>query len=91
MKLSEKIRVSPDVVTREVGEETMLLNLASGTYYGLNEVGARFMSLIGTGKSPFQARDALLELFDVTPAVLERDLEALLYSLSLNGIIVGGS
>ena len=54
MKLSEKIRVSPDVVTREVGEETMLLNLASGTYYGLNEVGARFMSLIGTGKSLFR-------------------------------------
>ena len=87
MKLTDEFRLSPDVVTREVGEETMLLDLACGTYYGLDPVGARFLSLVQQGNSSLQARDALLALYDVAPAVLDHDLEALLESLSSNGII----
>ena len=87
MKLSEEVRLSPDVVTREVGDETMLIDLASGTYYGLDPAGGRFLSLIEQGKSPLEARDALLELYDVEHAVLDRDLEALLDALFLNGVI----
>ena len=90
MKITDEVQLSPDVVTRKVGEETMLLNLASGTYYGLDPVGARFLSLVEQGKSPLQARDTLLELYDVEPAVLDQDLEALLDSLSLNGIVKAG-
>ena len=87
MRLTDGIRLSPDVVTREVSGETMLLNLASGTYYGLDPVGARFLSLVQQGKSALKARDVLLELYDVEPATLDQDLEALLESLSLNGIV----
>lgn len=87
MKLTQGVQLSPDVVSRQVGEETVLLNLASGTYYGLNPVGARFLSLVEQGQSPMQARDAILETYDVKPEVLDRDLESLLDSLSANGIV----
>lgn len=90
MKLTDEFRLSPDVVTREIGTETMLLNLANGMYYGLDPVGARFLSLVGQGKLPLQARDTLLELYEVERAVLDRDLESLLESLSSNGIIEVG-
>ena len=87
MKLTQGVQLSPDVVSRQVGEETVLLNLASGTYYGLDPVGARFLSLVEQGQSPMQARDAILETYDVKPEVLDRDLECLLDSLSANGIV----
>lgn len=86
-RLASEVQLSPDVVVREVGDETILLNLASGTYYGLDPVGARFLSLIEQGHSPMQARDALLKLYEVGPAVLDRDLAALLDDLFLNGIV----
>lgn len=87
MKLTEEFRLSDDVVTREVGDETMLLDLASGTYFGLDAVGGRFWQLLEEGKSPVEARDALLEEYEVGADQLERDLENLLAELSANGLV----
>ena len=90
MKLNDKIAVSTDVVAREVGEETMLLNLASGTYFGLDPVGGRFWQLLEEGKSATEARDALLQQYDVAPEELDRDLEKLLADLAAHGLVSAG-
>jgi len=87
VKLTAEIRLSDDVVTRDVGEETMLLDLASGTYFGLDPIGGRFWQLLEDGKSALDARDALLEEYDVEPDELERDLESLLAELTANGLV----
>ena len=87
MKLTEEFRLSDDVVTREVGDETMLLDLASGTYFGLDAVGGRFWQLLEAGKSPVDACEALLEEYEVGADQLERDLENLLAELSANGLV----
>ena len=84
------IAVSTDVVAREVGEETMLLNLASGTYFGLDPVGGRFWQLLEEGKSATEARDALLQQYDVAPEELDRDLEKLLADLAAHGLVSAG-
>lgn len=91
MKLTDKIDISGDVVAREVGDETMLLNLASGTYFGLDAVGGRFWQLLEEGKSPLAARDALLAEYEVAAEVLERDLESLLDELADNGLVTSGA
>ena len=91
MKLSDKITVSGDVVAREVGNETMLLNLASGTYFGLDPVGGRFWQLLEEGKSPLEARDVLLGEYEVGADQLERDLESLLADLAANGLVTSGA
>jgi hypothetical protein len=89
--LKDTIRLSGDVVTREVGEETMLLDLASGTYFGLDPVGGRFWELLEEGKSPSEARDVLLGEFEVAETQLDRDLEALLADLAANGLVSAGA
>jgi hypothetical protein len=89
--LNDPIRPSSDVVTREVGEETMLLDLASGTYFGLDPVGGRFWQLLEEGKPPREARDVLLGEFEVAEAQLDRDLEALLADLAANGLVIAGA
>ena len=90
MKLNDKIAVSTDVVAREVGEETMLLNLASGTYFGLDPVGGRFWQLLEEGRSPLEARDQMLEEFEGSGDVLDRDLETLLAELAGQGLVQAG-
>lgn len=87
MKLAQAIKLSPNVVLREVGEEIMLLDLTSGTYFGLDPVGSKFLSLIQAGQSPMQARDSLLETYNVQPEVLDADLESLLDSFEAHDII----
>ena len=88
--MHDKIAVSTDVVAREVGEETMLLNLASGTYFGLDPVGGRFWQLLEEGKSATEARDALLQQYDVAPEELDRELEKLLADLAAHGLVSAG-
>jgi hypothetical protein len=43
--------------------------------------------LLEDGKSPLEARDALLEAFDVDTGTLERDLESLLEDLAAQGLV----
>lgn len=90
MNLSDKIELSSDVVSREVGSETMLLNLASGTYFGLDPVGARFWQLLEEGRTAAEARDVILNEYDVEPALLERDLEALIGDFVSHGLVSVG-
>jgi len=87
LKLTDRIEVSAEVVAREVGDETMLLDLASGTYFGLDPVGARFWQLLEEGKTPAEACAAMEGEYDVAPDVLARDLEALLADFAANGLI----
>ena len=83
----EKLQLSEDVVAREVGGETMLLDLASGKYFGLNAVGGRFWQLLESGLDSDQARDALLSEFEVDAGQLDRDLTALIGDLRESGLV----
>lgn len=74
MNLSDKPVIPPQVMAREVGDETVILDLASGTYFGLDPVGARIWQLIGEGKALAEVCDALLDEYDVTREALERDV-----------------
>lgn len=76
MKLTDRLSASNDVVAREVGGETILLDLASGTYFGLDPVGARIWTLIeeAAGFTLSQVCDALFEEFEVSREELERDV-----------------
>lgn len=82
----EKFEVPKTVLSRTVGQETILLNLDTSTYHSLNAVGGKFWALILQGKDFQQAVDTLRSEYDVEPAQLEADLHELcdeLQSLSL--------
>ena len=50
MNLSDKVSIPTQVMARTVGDETVILDLASGTYYGLDPIGARIWQLMGEGR-----------------------------------------
>jgi len=88
MQLTDKLITSDDVVARVVAGETVLLNLATGTYFGLNEVGGRIWHLLDTdGCSLAEITDKLQAEFDVSGENAAADVLSLMVSLSEHGLV----
>ena len=85
--LTEKITISSQAVARDVGEETVILHLGNGTYYGLDAVGARFWQLMREGKSLGEICDAVLDEYEVSREDLERDMTVLIKDLVAQDLI----
>ena len=74
MNLTDKATIPAQVMARQVGAETVILDLASGTYFGLDPVGARVWQLLGEGKTLAEICDTLLDEYEVSREALERDV-----------------
>ena len=71
------LTIAPDVMFRHLNDEAVLLDLKSGTYFGLNDVGARTWQLILEHGRLSRVLEALLQEYDVDREAGERDLLAL--------------
>lgn len=87
MNLSDKFTIPTQVMARTVGDETVILDLASGTYYGLDPVGARMWQLLADGKSLGEVCDVMFGEYDVARDVLEADAVRLLSELCGRGLV----
>lgn len=87
MNLTDKVTIPAQVMARQVGEETVILDLASGTYFGLDAVGARIWQLLTEGRSSAEVCDTMLAEFEVSRDEFERDLFDLLSTLADKGLI----
>ena len=81
MDLSGKVAIPPQVMARQVGDEQVILDLASGTYFGLDPVGARAWGLLAEGKTIADVCDTMVDEYDVTRATLEADILALVKTM----------
>lgn len=89
MELPDELRLrgSDDVLVRALDGEAVLLDLASGTYFGLNEVGARLWDLLAAGNTVGEARRTLLDEFEVEEQVLRDDVDALIAELERRQLV----
>lgn len=83
----QTFRIPEEVLFQEVSGESVLLDLASESYFGLDPVGTRIWALLNEDKSAGQVLDALLEEYEVDPGTLETDLEELLDKMLTAGLI----
>lgn len=60
-----RFTVSRNALAKMVGEEMVILDLDSSTYFGLSPVGARIWQLMGEGQSLDAICAALSEEYDV--------------------------
>lgn len=84
---SKSFAVPDHVLVREVGGESVLLNLQSETYFGLDETGTRIWTALTRYPSVDEACRALLSEFDVEPERLERDVAELAGTLVEKGLL----
>jgi hypothetical protein len=87
MNLNQTITLSPEVISQEVSGETVLLDLESENYFGLDEVGTRIWQLIKENRDLRAIYDTLLQEYEVEEERLQNDLEALLGEISGLGLI----
>jgi hypothetical protein len=74
-------RPSADAVTKQVGDETVLVHLQTNRIYTLNRTGARFWELLEEGRDVEQAQEQMLHEFDVGPDQLRNEVDALMEEL----------
>ena len=87
MNLSRKVIVPSQVLARDVGEETVILDLATGTYFGLNPVGARMWQLMADGKTLAETCDTIEAEYQAARPEIEQDLAKLVDELAARGLI----
>ena len=85
--LHTRWRVSDQAIANAVADETVILHLGNGTYYGLDPIGARVWETIQAGEVPGSICEELLAIYDVAPERLAEDLRALLADLAANELI----
>lgn len=87
MELTDRVTIPAQVMARQVGEETVILDLGSGTYFGLDPVGARIFALLSDGKTLGETCLALLDEYEVEAGRLERDVSDLVEALVVQGLV----
>ena len=84
---SARVRKPEDVLVRQLGAESVLLNLNSESYFGLDEVGTRMWEVL-TGETSLEAAyDNLSEEFEVPAEQLRGDLSSLVVALVDAGLL----
>lgn len=85
--MSSKIAIPDQVIYSQVAGELVLLNLNSGKYYGLDEVGARMYNLLVEYGCLEPAYQTLLAEYDVDGERLQSDLIHLVDHLVENKLL----
>lgn len=74
-------------VSSDLGGEAVILDLKSGTYFGLDIIGARIWNLIQQPRSVADIRNTLMDEYEVASDRCEHDLLGLLQQLAANSLI----
>ena len=82
-----RARVDHGTVYREVQGETVLLQLESGDYFGLDAVGTRIWQLIIEKSDLAEVEAALRKEFDAEEDVVSRDFATLVDELASRRLI----
>jgi hypothetical protein len=85
--LSSRVHVPEHVVYRDFAEETVILNLDSGTYHSLNNTAARMLEVLTASDSVGAAVEELTREYEQPPDRVERDVLDLCRALSDRGLI----
>jgi hypothetical protein len=87
ISFDQRVSLPTDVLISKVQGESVILNLDSERYFGLDEVGTRFMTLLTTSATIQAAYEVLVEEYDVDAAVLRQDLSEMLERLLEQGLV----
>jgi hypothetical protein len=80
-------RLSQDVVFRDLEGEAVILDLGSGTYFGLNAVGTRVWQLVEAGQGEADIVNTLAAEYAADRATIARDVARLLGELRARRLI----
>lgn len=86
--LPSHVSIADRAVSRDLNGQRVLLNLDSGLYFGLDELGGRIWQLLDSRTQPEEICAVLTREYDVDRKQCEADVVSLLHSLVEHGLIV---
>ncbi len=84
---SDLIEANPNLMMADLEGEAVLLDMESGRYFGLNEVGTSVWVLIKEAKPVSEIIAALKSEYDIDAARLERDILAFLEAMKSRQLV----
>jgi hypothetical protein len=82
MDLNSVWKIPVTVTAQMIGAETVILDLAGCTYFDLDPVGTRIWQLMEERKSLSEVCSVMLDEYDTSREILERDVLALARELA---------
>jgi hypothetical protein len=86
LSLNDSVVIDDKAVFRELDGEMVILNLDTGIYFGLDEVGTRMWMLLREHASLSQVVESLIAEYDAPRNALESDLLQLARQLTSHGL-----
>ena len=80
--------IPPQVMSREVGDETVLLDIAQGIYFGLDGVGKHIWENVAHGMTVAELAVAVTRDFDVGDEQAQTDVADFLRDLVERGLLL---
>ena len=76
-----KFKISSDIAISEINHESVLLNLNTGTYFQVNELGSFIISELKDYKSIDELQKKIILSFNVSDETCNDDLEGFINNL----------
>lgn len=87
LTFSDRAAATAHVLVRYLDQESVLLNLETERYFGLDATGTRMWQLVTTSSNIDAAYRDLLAEYDVEPELLRTHMTELLGQLVENGLL----
>jgi hypothetical protein len=84
----QRLSPNPNVVSRRLDDEVVLVHLHTNRIFALNETGARFWELLQSGLDRTEIERELRGEFEVDASTLAREVDALLRALVDEDLVV---
>ncbi len=87
LKLDQTLQRNPDLIHANMGDETVLMSLTNGEYYGMNEVGSKIWALLEEPHTVIQLAEKLATIYDIDKDHCFQDIQLFLGELEKQGIV----
>jgi hypothetical protein len=78
---------SENIAWRNVNDEVVILNLKSGEYYTLNDVGQFVWLAVADKRNMEEIRQKVVDTFDVSPEKASEDIESFISRMLDEGLL----
>ena len=81
---------SPDVASRRLGDEVVLVHLKTNRIFSLSPTGARFWELLSDGRTRPEIEAELLDEYDVSREEVSAEIDSLVRMLQTEDLVQEG-
>ena len=87
LALDQILERNPDLIHANIDDETMLMSLTNGEYYGMNKVGSAIWELLENSISVAELIEKLSTMYEISVQQCEQDITPFLSNLQDKDII----